>query len=261
MGGSLGKSESSNTSVTNPSTVWGGQSPYLQGLYQQGANMQRSNPYAQQIQNQTSDPMQQMLSGGYSPGGMQGYTNDPRLNNLTGLASGQAQNQALGGAIQAGLGDISRNFREGILPGINAGAALSNTSGGSRQGVAQGLAAGKANQQASDFVNRMRSQNYATGLNTQMGALGQIGDLQGTQNQFAMGMNQMQPGIAQNQNMATLSALQQSPQLANMGWANQWNPLMNYAQLLGSPTVLGGGGASSGGSQGWNMAGGIGTTG
>ena len=233
MGGSLGKNKS--TSTQNPAKVWEAQDPYLQDLYQKAATLTSRTPYF--------GPQRQITSGA-----MQGYQNqlgggfqDPSLQqNLQGLGSGQYQNQALGGAIQAGLGDINRNFQRNIMPGINTGAAMTNTSGGSRQGIAQGLAAGEANRQAGDFVNRMYSENFGQMLNSMLGANQQLGGLQNMQNLAQTGAMQMAP---------SLSGMGINQQLA------QYAPLQTYADILGGPTVLGQGGSSA--SRGWNVSGGV----
>ena len=203
MSGSLGKSESSS----DPSSVWSAQSPYLQALYDSafrtmGGGFTPVNP-RQMIPGRTyfaspNGPMQMSINpqdpsgqaynyaqnvaggamGGYQ-NQMQGGFSDPTLyQNLYGLGGGQYQNQALGGAIQAGLGDINRNLQRNILPSVNTGSALTNTSGGSRQGIAQGLAMSDANRQAGDFVNRMYSQNYGQTLQSMLGANQQLAGLQ-----------------------------------------------------------------------------------
>jgi hypothetical protein len=114
------------------------------------------------------------------------------------------------------------------MPGINSGAAMSNTSGGSRQGIAQGIAASDANRQATDFVNQMQSNNWQNQMQNQLGAYGQMGNLQ------------------LQQNAAQQGAMQSAPQLSNLGFGSQYGNLAALSSLIGSPTVLGGGGSSSG---------------
>ena len=230
MSGALGGGKSQSTQA--PSTVWGGQAPFLENLYQGVADVGQQTggqQYAQGYQNPAMQAFMQQAGGGAQTD----------ISGLQGIAQGggdyaNMQNQALGGAIQAGLGDISRNFNQNIMPGINTGAAQAGTSGGSRQGIAQGLAAGEANRQSSDFVNQMRSQNFNQMMNrniaqeqNQLGAFGQMG-------QFGQMQNQAQQG-----------AMGLAPQLSNLGFESQYGNLQNQAQLLGRPTVLGGGGQSS----------------
>ena len=210
-----GGSESS----TAPSKVYGAQDPFLQDLYaraQMASYGGMGSNYANQINQGAQTGYQNQMQGGFqNPQLQQG------LQNFGGM-----QNQALGGAIQAGLGQINNNFNRNIMPGINAGSAMTNTSGGSRQGIAQGLAASDANQQATNFVNQMQSNNFQNMMQNQLGAYGQMGQLQGQQNAAAQG------------------ALGMSPDIANLGFGSQFGNLNNYANILGSPTVLGGGGQS-----------------
>jgi len=231
---SLGKNEQQS----NPASVWSEQSPYLTSLYSQAQNLFNSGApggagydYASQVSQGALPAIQNSLGGGFSGQ----FANNPYLQNM---ASGAYQNQGLQGAIQAGLGDISRNFNQNIMPGINSGAAMTNTSGGSRQGIAQGLAAGDANRQSADFVNQMYSNNFQNMMQNQLGALGQMGSAYANADQYT---NQM---------------LGMAPQLSNLGyapeqayWSNQFNPISQYASLIGSPTVLGGSSSGSG----WNV--------
>ena len=275
MGGSISKGKSQSTS--QPGSVWGGQSPYLEALYQNafekmGGQVNTQTSPGQWVGGGGSSPFSDYSGLGSSSGGQfipgqtstsysmgqtptpsgdaynyaqnvaggalgafgnqaQGGYIDPNLQkNLQGLGSGQFQNQALGGAIQAGLGDISRNFQRNIMPSINTGSAMTNTSGGSRQGIAQGLAASDANTQASDFVNKMYSQNFGQQLQSMLSANQQLGGLQG------------------QRNAAQAGAMGQAPQLAGLGgvpeqayWQQQFAPLQQLSSILGNPAILGGG--------------------
>ena len=227
---SLGKSESSSS----PGSIYGSQDPYLQELYAGASNAynapQGIDPYAQQVANSAMGGYQTQMGGGIV---------DPTLQqNLYGLASGQVQNQALGGAIQAGLTDINQNLTRNMLPAIGTGAAMTNTSGGSRQGIAEGLALSDANQQATDFVNQMYSQNFGQTLESMLGANQQLG------------------GLNSQQNLAQQSALGYSPEMALLGISptqmalqQQYAPLQAYGNILGPPVPLSGGSSSSG----WNV--------
>ena len=239
MGGSLGKNKSESTQY--PSKVWDVQSPYLQDIYSRAQSF-RPTSQAQlggfqydpsQVSNVVSGAMpglQNQLGGGFQNkqlgSNLQGiaggqFQNQELMNNLRGLGSGEYQNQALGGAIQAGLGDINRNLKRNLLPTINTGAAMTNTSGGSRQGIAQGLAVSDANRQAGDFVNKMRSQNYGQNLQSMLAANQQMGGLQGQQLQAMLGANQQLGGLQAQQNLAQAGALGQVPGMAGIGMANQ----------------------------------------
>lgn len=215
LGGILGGSSSSSTA---PSSVYGPQERFLKDIWKRSRMSSYGDmgtDYAQQFLDPAFAGSQNQLGGGfqnpYLQQGLQGF--------------GQQQNQALQDATQSGLGQINRNFQRNIMPSINTGAAMTNTSGGSRQGIAQGLAASDANQQASDFVNRMYSDNWGQQMQNQLGAYGQMGQLQGQQNQ------------AQQAGMAM------TPQMSNLGFGSQYGNLNALSGLIGSPTVLGGGGS------------------
>lgn len=220
LGGFLGGSSSSSSA---PATVWNDQAPFLNDLYnraQMASYGGMGADFANQISGQAQAGFGQQMGGGFqTPGLQQG------LQNFGGM-----QNQALGGAIDAGLGQIGNNFNRNIMPGINAGSAMTNTSGGSRQGIAQGLAASDANQQATDFVKQMQSQNWGQQMQNQLGAYNQLG------------------GLQNQQNTAQQGALGLAPQTSNLGFGAQYGDLSALSGLLGSPTVLGGG--STGSSQG-----------
>ncbi len=192
------------------------QQPFLKDIYNR-AQLASYGGQGQQFGEQFLQPsfnaFNQQAQGGFqTPGLQQG------LQNFGGI-----QNEALGGAIDAGLGQINRNFQRNIMPSINQGAALTGTSGGSRQGIAQGLAAGDANDRATDFVNQMQSNNWGQQMQNQLGAYGQQAALQG------------------QQNTAQSGAMNQAQQLSNLGFGNQYGNLASYSSLVGGPTVLGGG--------------------
>jgi hypothetical protein len=207
-------------SVTDPGFVYGAQDPYLEDLYsrsQLASYNDQGTQFSQGFQQPTMDMWGQMARGGAQiPGLQQG---------LSGF--GQMQNQALGGAIDAGLSQINNNFNRNIMPSINQGAAMSGTSGGSRQGIAQGLAMSDANQQASNFVSQMQSDNWQNQMNNQLSAYGQLGSLQAQQNQSMTG------------------AMGAAPGLSNMGFASQYGNLAGLSGLIGTPTVLSGGSTST----------------
>jgi len=277
-----------SSSTSAPSTVWGTQTPFLENLYNRAQTASyggRGQSYAKKFLPGAQRGFNQLIGGGqqFDPTGLQNLANyGPQQFNqgalqniatggipqfdqsgLQNIATGQAQNQNLTGAIDAGLGQINRNFQRNIMPGINQGAALTNTSGGSRQGVAQGLAASDANQQASDFVQNMMSQNYQSGLQNQLGAYNQLGSQaqQGVQsqlgayNQLGTQANQAMMGQLgaygqlgqQNQmaNQAVAGGLGMAPGLSNLGFGAQYGDLSQLSNLIGAPTILGGGSQSS----------------
>lgn len=195
------------------SSVPAWQSVPLQELYgraEQASYETGGEDYAGQYLDPSFSAFQDLSSGGNIIPGLE-----------SGLVNfGQEQNAYLGGAIDAGINDINRNFEQNIMPTINQGAALSGTSGGSRQGIAQGIAAGEANRNVSDFVNEMYSDNYATTMENRLGASGQLIDMEGQRNQ------------------AQGAAMSYAPGLSQMGFEQQYGNLQNLAQLLGNPITL-----------------------
>ena len=118
----------------------------------------------------------------------------------------QMMNPGMNPQLQAYQGDVQRNLERNMLPAIQSNAAGFGQMGGSRHGIAQGLALSDANQQVTDMASNLYNDD----------------------------MNRM------------MSAMALAPGLANFGMGIPWYALNQYAGLLGSPTALSGGGASSG---------------
>ena len=207
-------------SKTNPAFIDKTQQPFLKDIYGQAQGLfgnTAGQDYSSQFLQPSAGAFNTLATGGMTiPGLTQGLQN-----------FGGQQDVALGGAIDAGINDINRNFSQNIMPEINQGAALSGTPGGSRQGIAQGIAAGEANRNVSDFVNRMRSGNFETTAKNKLGAYRNLTDIQGQGNQ------------------AINAALTSAPNISNLGFGNQWGNLKSYADIIGRPTVMSGGGTSS----------------
>ena len=142
---SLGSKKSSGGDQL-PSQVWGGQSPFLEGLYQQGADLLGG-----------FQPNQQMAQSS-----MQAWQNQiqPQGNPHLGAMTQQFQNQ-LGYANQQSGGD----------------AALTGGYGGGRQGVAEHLNA----QQFQGNVGNFLGGQYQQDQNRAQGALGMGNQVMGLQ--------------------------------------------------------------------------------
>ncbi len=123
------------------------------------------------------------------------------LGNLQGIGSPAMQQQQIG-QLGANLGQM---FQQQVLPGIRRGAIGAGMAGGGRQGVAEGVAAGQLGQAfasgATDIMANAQMQRIAA-AQAGIGGLGQI-----------MGV-------------------------AGAPWTAQYNPLMQFASILGAPTVL-----------------------
>ncbi len=111
-------------SETNPAFIDPTQKPFLKDLYSRGQDASYGTggqDFGQQFQQPAFNAFNKLSTGGNMiPGLQQGLQN-----------FGNEQDQYLGGAIDAGVNDIQRNFSQNIMPQINQGAALSATSGGS----------------------------------------------------------------------------------------------------------------------------------
>jgi hypothetical protein len=202
---------SKSRTVNNPSTVWGGQAPFLTNLYGQGQGLAQQQS---QTIGQDAAGLSQGLLGGLGP-----YSNaatNPAFQNL--LQRAQGGSPYLGQQIQ-GLGnDIGQFFSQQILPGIQSQYGLGGTLGGSRQSIAQGMASQDAIRQFSQGATNLRQADYGQGLQ----AAAYLGDL-----------SQQQIG-----NLGNMYNLSMSPYMA------QWSPYQSLSGIIGSPTVLGGGGNS-----------------
>lgn len=311
MGGK--SSKSTQTSTTNPSTVYAPQGAGLENLYGQAQNTynQQSGqvytpggkvknpnyipPGSQQgglsmegmTNGQFGSSRQRMLRTGlnttdeyidapgtWGPGGgkLAGENSLDQFQQLLQQAQGQfgtSQNQFNQAAQGYGQGITSLNdqaawlkqfqnpgmdpmadvyarqvgqqFNEQIMPGLRGGAALSGGMGSSRQGIAEGLAAGRSSQQLQDFGAQLYGQQQDRSLQAAMG-LGQnaLGYGQLANGQGNLGAQMGQLGEA----MSGLGG--QYGSLSQMQQALPWYALNQYKGLLGNPTVLGGGGSSSG---------------
>ena len=100
---------------------------------------------------------------------------------------------------QTGLDQINRNLTQDILPAIGNEAMGGMNLGSSRHGIAEGLATQGAQIAGGDFLTNLYGGQY-----------------QGDQNR-------------------ALGALAMTPSMQNM----QWNPLQQYAGLLGGPVTTG----------------------
>ena len=115
-GGGSQWNNSSGSGSTDPQSIWGGQSPYLEGLYEQASGLGGSNTgqaQAQGIYDQAMGGFNSMMNPGMNPQ-MAAYSRE-----------------------------IGNQFNEQIMPGIQGSAGMAGQMGGGRQGVAEGVAAGR----------------------------------------------------------------------------------------------------------------------
>ena len=203
MGGSIGKSKSKQATYLSPE-----QSPYLQGLWQQGAQL--TNQLQPQAANAAFGQADALRGFGQTGlGALSGIAGGQNafIQNLAQRSQGnnpfaQQQVSALGNS----LGQFWEN---NLLPGIASGAEGSGGLGGTRQSVAQGLAAqGLINQfgaGAADIYANSYNQGLGAaqaGLGSQLGAAGQIPG--SAEAQFNLGLAPFQAAYLPLQQLAQL---------------------------------------------------------
>ena len=123
---------SSGSGSTDPSSIWGGQSPYLKRLYRgaQGLGMgQQGQQQAQGVYDTAIGGFNQMMNPGINP------------------------------QLQAYSGQVQNNLERNLLPAIQGAAGQFGQMGGARQGVAEGLALGDSNQQITDMAANLYNQD------------------------------------------------------------------------------------------------------
>ena len=167
------------------------------------------------------------------------------------------QNPALGEQIGQLGTDITRQFQQGLLPGIQAEAVGAGQLGGGRQGVAQGIGI----QSALDAFQRGATDLRGQDIDRQLNAAQALGGLQqqgfgqqiGAQQAAGqLGLGQQGQGLAGQlgAGQLELGGLESLQGLFNLGlspFQAQFQPLQNLAGLLGigAPVV----GQSSGSSK------------
>lgn len=126
-------------------------------------------------------------------------------------------NPYLQGQVQNAQWLAGEGFSNYILPALQSSAVAGGNLGGSRGGIAAGMAAQEAQRQQGDIATQFYGQAYQGDMQRALQALGMTGGLAGLQ-------------------------------------GASWSPLMQYAALLGRPTVLGESSSTSkGDSFGFNM--------
>jgi len=201
---------------TNPSSVWGAQSPFLQDLYKQAQAYSQTSPTSaleQQGQQAAVDYAGQMNPMLQSAQGAQQFLTNPNI-------LSPDSNPYLAQTAQAATSPIMQALMEQIMPGIRSGAVGAGGYGGSRQGIAEGIAGRGALQAIGDTNANIYSQAYGQGLNAMQGGL------QAAPQTAALGLlpSQIMQQVGQEQRLAPFQQLAQ------------------YRDLLGNPIVTGGGG-------------------
>lgn len=258
--------ESQSRSFIDPNQV-----PFLQSVRQQGQDLAQSQMQTlpgvlSQLTGAVGGTANDLFSGIAGQAGQFGPGVGQSISNLQGIGQSDIAQQLLGGLggldlnqlLQPGAqlggqlnslqGAIQQNL-QATLGTIGGQATLAGQTGGDRQAFFSGQAGRDAqetfgreagNLLASDLASRRQLGGVAAGL--QLGELGILGDLLGLDATAQTAAGQL--GLAQQGNNigAGLSGIDAASSLFNLGLAPfqaQFNPLLNLANLIGSPTVLG----------------------
>ncbi len=205
----------SRQSSNSSSSIWEPQAPYLQELYQAGSNLFGGQ-----------------MRGARNAGNRVGQVINPALEGAVGnvgnIAAGTSADQEflrsrmgqdnpyLDSVIGDAVGDISRGLTENILPALTTNAVGVGAYGGSRDAIARGLAGARAAEQMGQVSSDLRYADYVQDdqraqalLNSQNTAGGLL------------------PGMTDAAYRGAMSP-----------YAGAWEPLRQYAGILGSPVVL-----------------------
>jgi hypothetical protein len=267
MGGSVGKSSADSSSAGSfGQNVWGGQTPYLQNLYQQAGNLFGTTsqgalsqaPWASQYASnvaQTMNPaFQQQLQGGAYAGLDAGQI----YGDIAKSMQQPTATQGLYGEIMSGTGglplarEVQRNMVQNAsdvmgttLAGIDARAAGAGLPGSSRHGIAQGQAIQGINKNLQQDLAQLGYQAYEPNLQRQLGIASQA-------DQSNLARQQMLTGGIAGQQAAMTGAMGYAPEMQALGmggmapYTQAWGPMGMYSQALGGPQVLSSGNMSAG---------------
>lgn len=206
-------------STTAPAQTWAPQAAGLTDLYGRGQEL-LGQPAQSQLQQQAGEqalqygsgqPLQNIIGGAQKALGM---SLDP-----------SQRNPYLQKAMQTAINPLTQAYQENVLGGITDEAVQAGQTGSSRQGIAEGIAGREYLQKVGDITSGMAYQDYGAGMDRMGRAIGQAGAV--------ANLGMMPSTIA-----------------GRVGGAQQaapWQQLQRQKGLLGAPTVLGGGGASTGG--------------
>lgn len=207
-------------SKQNPSSIFKNQIPALDALYEGAINqLNQSSPLS---------PVQEMANQMKLD-----YTSKitPYVDNIQSVfqnilnpkdASG---NPYLNQAIGAALRPIKQAFSENTMSGITDEANMAGQHGGPRQGIAEGIAQRGLQDTIADVSSKMAFDDYNNQMQRQLQA-------------FGLAPAMVNLGMMPLEMMSQVGTQQQNA---------PWSDLMRYSQIIGSPTVLGGGGSSRGG--------------
>ena len=240
-----------------------------QGQYNTtGQAIQQQTPGVQAYVDQTNQAAMPEWKNQLAGGVYQGMDNANRLSNsLQQSLSSPTNTQNIYGQMMGGqgnnyadamkasyLGDANR-ATDNMLASLDSRAAASGMSGGSRHGVA-------TSQGMYDINSNLQKNLADTGYNTFDKDLQQKLNIAQQADSGTLARQQMMAGMLGQQQGVQTGALNSGGQMQNLGMGSfaptmmPWQNMSNYANSIGSPTVL-----SSGSSSGNSSAMGVGTGG
>lgn len=278
MGGSTGKSKSSNSSSYSQS-IPQEQLNALNSLWQSGLGQLSGNNYLSEIFNSASgasDSLNNILgnmtgiTNQLSSGGAYGDSDEIRnkLYSMMGQQSqtGQMYNSIVGGDGNSYVDPLINSLRSDSaqnLQGMRNQNALDATtmgqSGSSRQAMEDAMLGAQANRDLTTQENALRQQSYDKDLSLKLGIAQQADtNRQSEQDRLYNMLSGNQGSIESAGNMGTLLSQIASGSMSPWLQMQQsaWNPLQNLASIIGNPTVLGSG-SGSGSSKGFGASGGL----
>lgn len=278
MGGSAGKSKSSNSSSYSQS-IPQEQLNALNSLWQSGLGQLGGNNYLSEIFNSASgasDSLNSILGNmtgitdQLSSGGAYGDSNDIRdkLYSIMGQQSqtGQMYNSIVGGEGNSYVDPLINSLRSDSaqnLQGLRNQNAMDATSmgqsGSSRQAMEDAMLGAQANRDLTTQENALRQQSYDKDLSLKLGIAQQADtNRQSEQDRLYNMLSGNQSSLESAGNMGSLLSQIASGSMSPWLQMQQsaWNPLQNLASIIGNPTVLGSG-SGSGSSKGFGTSGGL----
>lgn len=265
MGGSASFDKSDSSSDFNQN-IWSGQQQPLMDMYgnaqalyqgQDYSGLQNqadwASNYGQNIAQGSTGGWENQMSGGFQDDAlrnsiMQSMQNPSAMGQMYESIVGGAGNTYIDPMVEAQNQAIQEQYDRYGKPSADMAAENAGQSGSARHGVSQFLGQNQANMDQLRNEMNLRGQAYDTDMDWKMQIAQQAdlgrGDAQDRAMSLLNSQNQnQQSALGAGTGMQQLGSNTMSPQID----MNQlpWQNLMQYAQALGAPTVLGSGGSDA----------------
>lgn len=253
--------DDSSTGSSFQNDVWGGQSPYLQNLYQQAGNVFQGQQAGMPGQIDTATQHMQDVTGGATPawqnqlqgGAYQGMDLQNQYSQLMNQGTGPSAQQDINAMIMGGEGNTyadamkdqyiqdANRAQSNMLSNLDARAAASGMSGGSRHGVATAKGMEGINENLQRNMAQTGFGSFDKDLDRKLAIAGQAdannlaryqSQLGSLENMMGGQQGAMTGGLDQSQGMQQLGMGQFAPGM------QQYNQLGAYSNILGAPTMV-----------------------